>query len=80
MYWPTQAEVAYRYIAYTQNIRIIKQLKQLAKEGGDINIARHFGKLKEGGNITFEQQSVVLVDSIYIIHPTVLLTRLRSVL
>ena len=48
------------HIAYTQNIKKIKQLKQSAGGRGDINIARHFRRVKEGGNITFEQQSVVL--------------------
>jgi hypothetical protein len=46
------------HIPYTQNIRKIKQLKKSAGGKGDINIARHFGRLKEGGNIKFQQQSV----------------------
>ena len=38
----------------------IKQLKQSAGGRGDINMARHFGRLKEKNNIKFEKQSVVL--------------------
>ena len=78
------------HIAYKQNIRKIKQLKQLAWERGDINIARNFGRLKEESNIKFEQQNVktfrkaqegakcsLVVDSIDIIDHTVLLTCFR---
>ena len=57
MSWPRQAAVAYSH-TYTQNIRKIKQLKHSAGGKGDINIARHLGRLKEEGNIKFEQQSV----------------------
>ena len=46
------------HIPYTQNIRKIKKLKQSAGGKGDINIARHFGRLKEEGNIKFETQIV----------------------
>ena len=46
------------HIAFTQNIRQIKQLKQSPGGRGDINVARDFGRLKEESNITFEQQSV----------------------
>ena len=54
----TGSSSLYAHIAYTQNIRNIKQLKQAAGGKGDISIARHFGRLKEGGNIKFQQQSV----------------------
>ena len=47
---------------------------------GDINIARHFRRLKEESNITFEQQRVVLWWTIAIIQHTVLLTRFRCVM
>ena len=54
----TGSSSLYAHIAYTQNIRKIKQLKESAGGTGDINIARHFGRLKEESNIKFEQQSV----------------------
>ena len=46
------------HIPYTQNIRKIKELKESAGGKVDINIARHFGRLKEESYIKFEQQSV----------------------
>ena len=71
-------------MGYTLKIRKIKQLKQSAGGRGDFNIARHFGRLKEDSNITFNPnptfKSSLVVDSIDIIHRTVLLTCFRSVL
>jgi hypothetical protein len=46
------------HIAYTQNIRKIKQLKPSAGGRGGFQYRKTFGMLKEKGNIKFEKQSV----------------------